>query len=132
MRPSLSSHAISVEFEHTGDVIVRGYANEYAQVLLNIINNAKDVLIARHIESPRIKFRLSQENGHSVVTVRDNGGGIDAEILPKIFDPYFTTKDKLQGSGIGLYMSKAIIEENMGGSLTSCNVDNGAQFRIML
>jgi len=132
MRPSLSSHAISVEFEHTGDVIVRGYANEYAQVLINIINNAKDALITRHRDNPHIRFRLSQENGRSVVTVRDNGGGIDAEILPKIFDPYFTTKDKAQGTGIGLYMSKTIIEENMGGSLTACNVDNGAEFCIRL
>jgi len=65
-----------------------------------------------------------------VVYVRDNCGGIPDEIMPKIFDPYFTTREPDKGSGIGLYMSKVIIELNMGGSLTARNLDGGAEFRI--
>jgi C4-dicarboxylate-specific signal transduction histidine kinase len=64
------------------------------------------------------------------VTITDNGGGISADVMPKIFDPYFTTKEKTQGTGIGLYMSKIIIEQNMGGSLTARNVADGVAFRI--
>jgi C4-dicarboxylate-specific signal transduction histidine kinase len=65
-----------------------------------------------------------------VVTITDNGGGISTDVMPRIFDPYFTTKEKMQGTGIGLYMSKIIIEQNMGGSLTAENVEGGVAFRI--
>jgi len=125
---ALRSSGIRVEVTSEENVTTFGYQNEYSQVLLNIINNAKDVLLERNVDDPLISIRVFRENDHSVVTMRDNGGGIDADILPRIFDPYFTTKDK--GTGIGLYMSKVIIEQNMGGTLTACNVDGGAEFRI--
>lgn len=132
MKASLDNHGIGVEFAATEDMVVQGYANEFTQVLLNIFNNAKDVLVARQVRAPRITVRAARENGRPVVTIRDNGGGIDAAIVSKIFDPYFTTKEKTQGTGIGLYMSKAIIEESMGGRLTAANVADGAEFRIEL
>jgi PAS domain S-box-containing protein len=112
------------------DVTATGYQNEYAQVLLNILGNARDVLVERKIADSCITITLSRDNGRSVVTVRDNGGGIAEDVLPKIFDPYFTTKEQGKGTGIGLYMSKAIIEQNMDGKLTVRNVDGGAEFRI--
>lgn len=127
---TLKSCNIEVDVTAEENVTTFGYQNEYSQVLLNIINNAKDVLLDRNVANPRICIRVFGEHELSVVTVRDNGGGIDAGILPKIFDPYFTTKDMTQGTGIGLYMSKVIIEKNMGGSLTACNIDGGAEFRI--
>ncbi|HEY4744013.1 MAG TPA: DUF3365 domain-containing protein [Desulfuromonadaceae bacterium] len=129
---SLASHGIGVDFAAAEDITVQGYANEFTQVVLNIINNAKDVLVTRNVRSPCITIRVSRENGRAVVTIRDNGGGIDARIVPKIFDPYFTTKEKMQGTGIGLYMSKSIIEGSMGGRLTVANVEDGAEFRIEL
>ena len=66
------------------------------------------------------------------VTIEDNAGGIDEEVLPQIFEPYFTTKHKSQGTGIGLYMAKMIIENNMGGHITITNGDYGAQAKIVI
>jgi C4-dicarboxylate-specific signal transduction histidine kinase len=112
------------------DAVIYGYNNEYLQVLLNIINNAKDVLVQRDVKEPRIDIRIEKRDGRTLVTIADNGGGIDDSILPKIFDPYFTTKGPTLGTGIGLYMSKMIIEQNMGGRLKARNTGNGAEFSI--
>lgn len=127
---ALKSRGIQVEIESGPDVIVNGYPNEYAQVLLNIISNASEEFGERSVTDPRIFIRITTENGRSAVYIRDNCGGIPVEIMPKIFDPYFTTREPDKGSGIGLYMSKVIIEQNMGGRLSARNVDCGAEFRI--
>jgi len=128
--PSLDSKGIAVAVEGDREVSVFGYHNEYLQVLLNILNNAKDALIQRAVKGPRISITISRRDQRSVVTIADNGGGIDESILPKIFDPYFTTKGPALGTGIGLYMSKTIIEQNMGGLLKVRNIPNGAEFSI--
>ncbi len=128
--PNLGSHKIKVEIESDDEVTVTGYQNEYAQVLINIISNAREAAVERNISLPRIMIRITRENGRSVLSVRDNCGGIPDEILPKIFDPYFTTRGPDRGTGIGLYMSKVIIEQNMAGQLTVRNVDGGAEFRV--
>lgn len=112
------------------DACIYGFPNEYAQVLLNIFVNARDELHVRNIESPQLLITIGAENGTSVVTIRDNAGGIPEDIIDRIFDPYFTTKGPQQGTGIGLFMSKTIIESNMGGSLTVKNTETGAEFRI--
>ncbi|OGR25534.1 MAG: hypothetical protein A2X79_01760 [Desulfuromonadaceae bacterium GWB2_53_15] len=129
---ALKDHHIKVKLAIETDVTAIGYQNEYGQALLNILANAKDALLERNVPDPHIAIHVRQENERSVVTVRDNGGGIAADILPKIFDPYFTTKEPNKGTGIGLYMSKVIIEQNMGGRLTVQNVDSGVEFRIEL
>jgi PAS domain S-box-containing protein len=130
IRANLESQHISLTVKDENGGSICGYAGEYSQALLNIINNAKDVLVERRIEGRRIEVQCGSLDERSVVTVRDNGGGISSEILTKIFDPYFTTKHQAQGTGIGLYMSKIIIEQHMGGRLTAYNVDGGAEFRI--
>ena len=109
---------------------IDGYPNEYMQVIINIINNARDVVHERRVADPRIDIRLFHESGRSVVTIADNGGGIAPGILEQIFDPYFTTKSSEKGTGIGLFMSRNIIEHNMGGTLTVSNTREGAEFRI--
>jgi PAS domain S-box-containing protein len=121
---------IQVDVQAAEVVTASGFQNEFAQVLLNILSNARDVLVERKIVEPIIRVAITSENGRSVVTVSDNGGGIADHVLPKIFDPYFTTKEQGKGTGIGLYMSKAIIEQNMDGRLTVRNADGGAEFRI--
>ena len=127
---SLKDHNINVCLDVEEDVTAIGYQNEYGQVLLNILANAKDALLERKIPEPCIAIHVRKEGDRSVVTIRDNGGGIAENVLPKIFDPYFTTKEPNKGTGIGLYMSKVIIEQNMGGSLTAKNVADGVEFRI--
>lgn len=130
--PSLKNNRISILLEEEQGIVAFGYANEFIQVVLNIIGNAKDVLLERTIAQPCIHIRLFRANDRPVITIGDNGGGIADSILPKIFDPYFTTKDMAQGTGIGLYMSKIIIEHNMGGRLSADNVGEGSEFRIEL
>ena len=109
--------------------LINGYPNEFSQVILNILQNAHDAFVERKVKEGRITITTSNENDRVVVTIADNGGGIPDEIIGQIFEPYFSTKG-LQGTGIGLYMSKSIIEKNMGGSLTVRNTAEGAEFRI--
>ena len=127
---NLKNQNIMVKIENGDELSVIGYQNEYAQVLLNIISNSREACIERHVTDPCIFLRIIREDGRSVLYIRDNCGGIPDDILPKIFDPYFTTRGPDRGTGIGLYMSKVIIEQNMGGELTARNVEHGAEFRI--
>jgi signal transduction histidine kinase len=108
-----------------------GYKNDYSQVLINIINNAKDALVERKIENPYIKISIFQEDENIITTVEDNAGGIKVEPIEKIFEPFFTYQ-KVNGSGIGLFMSKLIIENNMNGKLTVKNSSKGAFFKISI
>lgn len=132
IKAALASSDIQVRIE--GDETVRavGHPNEYSHALMNILHNARDILLERQVADPQISIAIFSEADRSVVTVRDNGGGIPVEIMPQIFDPYFTTKGPASGTGIGLYMARTLIERNMGGRLTARNVDNGAEFRIEL
>ncbi len=123
----IEHHKISLSF--TGEsFIYNGLYSEYQQVILNIINNAKDALVENNIQNPMIKIEIDEGN----VIIKDNAGGIPLEIIDRIFDSYVTTKKESKGTGIGLYMSKIIIEENMNGKLTVRNEDDGAVFEICL
>jgi len=127
---SLKYHGINVEFNVIEDNEVYGYKNEYSQVILNIFSNAKDIILERKIESPKIVVEIKSGDEYAIVKIQDNGGGIKEELVEKIFEPYFTTKHKTQGTGIGLYMSKNIIERNMNGYINVKNKNSGACFRI--
>ncbi|MBS4097930.1 MAG: hypothetical protein KGZ83_13950 [Sulfuricella sp.] len=125
---SLNHHQVQISGDLGEQVLVSGYPNEFAQVLLNLLSNAKDAILENQIFPGCIAVTIRAENGMGVIRIRDNGGGIPEAVLPKIFDPYFTTKDK--GSGIGLYMSEMIIKGNMGGAIEACNVEGGAEFSV--
>ena len=127
---SLRDQKIRIALHSEGDPMISGYPNEYAQVLLNILMNARDALVGNHIDDPLISISAFAAGSTTVVTVTDNAGGIADGIIDRIFDPYFTTKGPNQGTGIGLFMSRTIINTNMGGSLTARNTGNGAEFRI--
>ncbi len=108
------------------------YPNELMQVFLNIIKNASDAFVDNEISNPQIIIRGRETEAYHVVEIEDNGGGIPADIINVIFDPYFSTKGPSVGTGLGLYMSKLIIEEHCGGQLTACNTPVGACFSIKL
>ncbi len=127
---SFKAQNIQVDIQAQEDLMVTGYPNEYSQVLLIILNNARDALTERNVASPRIEINLFREGKRAVATISDNAGGIPAALIDRIFEPYFTTKDAEKGSGIGLYMSKAIIERRLNGKISVLNTDQGAEFRI--
>jgi len=113
------------------DTLLTGYPNELGQMIINILNNAKDVLIEREIEDRKIWVDAECIRDQIHLSIEDNGGGIPLDVIGKIFDPYFSTKAK-NGTGLGLYMSKMIIEEHMSGQLLVSNSDHGARFEIIL
>lgn len=130
LNESLKIEGITIQVSLTGEPQINGYPNEYSQVLMILILNAKDAFIEQSTVNPCISLLAWTENDRTVLTVSDNGGGIRDTILEKIFDPYFTTKELGKGTGIGLFLSKTIIENNMGGRITARNVENGSEFRI--
>ena len=123
---SIKSHHISIITDQNCSEKVKVYDNEVKQVILNIIKNAEDILLERKIKEPKIIITTKDK----IIRIEDNAGGIPKDILDKIFDPYFSTKTKKDGTGLGLYMSKTIIEEHCGGRLTAHNSQNGAVFTI--
>lgn len=125
---SFQSARIAIRLNAPCDVTLIGLPNEYSQVLLNLLSNAREAITASGQTAGAIDIRLREEGGRGYVTLSDNGGGIQPELLDKIFEPYFSTKPL--GTGIGLYMSKMIIERNMDGRLSVCNIAGGAEFRI--
>jgi len=112
---------------------VYGYPNEFKQVIMNLTNNAKDAILENKIENGIIEINTGTHSSRfEKISVKDNGGGVPIEIINKIFEPYFTTKEGNKGTGIGLYMSKIIIEQNMMGKLLLENHENGALFTILI
>ncbi len=108
------------------------YPNELKQVILNLLKNAEDVLIEKDIKNPYIKISTYKQGDKYILEISDNGGGVEKEILEDIFDPYFSTKSDKNGTGLGLYMSKTIIEEHCKGKLYISNTEEGALFTISL
>ncbi|MDD3059553.1 MAG: cache domain-containing protein [Sulfurimonas sp.] len=130
MQNSLDMSGIEIEQISQGNEVSTLYKNEFMQVLLNLIKNAKDALLDNKTQNPKIVIKSKMTKESFEVLVCDNGGGIEEAILEKIFDPYFSTKDKKQGTGLGLYMSKMIIDEHLGGKLSVYNTKHGACFKI--
>lgn len=104
------------------DVECFGYGREFAQVIINILNNAKDAILLSGVEDKIIKIDVKDENTNIKIDICDNAKGIPENIMPQIFNPHFTTKEKTGGTGIGLSMSKNIIEKHFEGSLTAKNI----------
>lgn len=128
MQPIFDNLNINFEFKIKEDTQITAYENEYSQVILNLLTNAKDAIVLRKISNPQIKIILETKNNKSITTIIDNAGGIGKEHLNSIFDPYFTTKEK--GTGIGLYMSKMIIESHFKGKINLFNTKDGVSFSI--
>lgn len=126
----INSHIKLIKNYEEEQIEMNSISGELSQVILNIINNAKDILIERKIEDKKVYINISKKGSFALITIEDNAGGIPNEILPKIFDPYFTTKHQLHGTGIGLYMSTSIVSGSLKGKLYAKNSLNGAKFYI--
>jgi PAS domain S-box-containing protein len=132
IKHALQLESIKVEVEADPELSALGYPKEFAQVLLNLLSNALDAFKEKKVENPKLIIRGIAEGNMAVVTVTDNAGGINEQAMANIFELNFTTKESSGGTGIGLYMSKNIIERHMGGILTAGNIADGAQFSIKL
>jgi C4-dicarboxylate-specific signal transduction histidine kinase len=130
--PMLNKANIEIRFKSSDGFYVNGYMNEYMQVLISILTNAKDTLSDKEIKDAYIQIDLLKTDDNIVLKISDNAGGINEEHMHRIFDPYFTTKHKSMGTGLGLYISKMIIEKNMNGILSVENTKEGATFSITM
>lgn len=124
----LKSNGIAIRLTGNRELQILGHSNEFSQVILNFIANAKDALVDRKVTQGCINIELAGRDGYGFVSIRDNAGGIPEDKLEKVFDPYFTTKPT--GTGIGLHISKTIIEKHMNGKIDFRNTSEGAEFTI--
>jgi len=125
---SIESQDIDIEKHLNSTEVFDTYANEIRQVVLNLIKNSEDALIVKNIKNPKI---VISTDGDTLI-ISDNAGGISEDIINSVFDPYFSTKLEKDGSGLGLYMSKTIIEKHCGGEISVHNDSKGAVFEIKL
>jgi signal transduction histidine kinase len=125
---SLKNKNIALDITINSHDRFMSYENELIQVVLNLLKNSENALIDRKIHVPKIEINIDK---NSFVIV-DNAGGISEDIIQKIFDPYFSTKSNKEGTGLGLYMSKIIVEEHCHGKLEVSNSSKGAKFTIEL
>ena len=132
VQASLNDYGIAIDISFDKKIIVNGYAREFSQVILNLLLNSRDVFEDKKVNDPRISLSTKQTDDYVYITVEDYAGGITEENINIIFEPYFTTKSSSKGTGLGLYMSKMIIEKNMNGQLSARNENNGAVFEIIL
>lgn len=127
---SMDTDHIELRFAEQEDMTIVGNKNEFAHALLNIIINAKDVLVARNIANPTISIHTYQINNDNIIEIKDNAGGIYEQPIEKIFEPCISSKE--EGIGIGLFITKTIVEKKFGGMLSVKNSDKGAVFKISL
>lgn len=132
MQTSIENKNIKIIKDYKDTEKITTYPNELRQVVLNLIKNAEDILNEKDQKEKWIKLETYQRNGKYILKVSDNAGGVPIDIIDKIFEPYFSTKTNKNGTGLGLYMSKSIIEEHCGGKIDVKNNNFGAVFRIVL
>ncbi|WP_310439690.1 ATP-binding protein [Sulfuricurvum sp.] len=132
LKQGIRNSSIECEILIPKDIFIYGYKNEFSQVIFNLLSNARDAIMSNKPKIPKIKIHVKNKKNSAEISVSDNGGGIPPDILPSIFDPYFTTKPEGKGTGIGLYMAKKIIENHMDGLLLVHNTKDGVCFTIVL
>lgn len=131
IRSALESKGIKIKQQIDNNVKIMGYPNEFGQVILNIVNNAKDAILEKNPENKEIYIYSEIRDEKVILNIEDTAGGISEEIKDKIFEPYFSTKGNV-GTGLGLYIAKMIIEQHMDGNINVENTEKGAKFIIEL
>ena len=132
IKTSIEAKNIKLETYFHEELEIYSYSTEIQQVILNILKNAEDVLSEKDIKNKKIILKTYKNNKDIIIEIHDNGGGIDKKIIKKIFDPYFSTKSAQDGTGLGLYMSRIIINDHCNGNLKVLNEKDGATFFIQL
>lgn len=128
----LKLNEISLNIHLIEDGMIYGHPNQYSQVIFNILQNSIDALIENRSSKRKIDIRIFKDGDNQIVEIEDNGKGVDKTIINHIFQQYFTTKSKGKGTGLGLYMSKVIIEKNFYGSIDIYNQNNGLCVSIII
>lgn len=128
---SLKHQHIEVFFSYTQNLWAVGYPSAFAQVVLNVLQNAKDAHAHQGTKAPWIKIDVVREEEQVCVRLSDNAGGVDKEVMGRLFEPYVTTK-KGSGTGLGLYMAKMIVEKHLGGNIEVANGEEGAVFTLRI
>lgn len=121
---------LKLNYKYSSDVTLTSIPSDLSQVVINIINNAKDAIKSNDIEHPFIKIDTQNNNKEVKIIIEDNGGGIPEDIISKIFNPYFSTKHKYQGTGLGLFVAQNLVIKNLGGTIEAANTQSGAKFLI--
>ena len=128
IQDSFTFLSIKIEVNCDTNHLLLNYKGELTHVIFNLLNNSKDAFSKKQVKDPKITINIKKVDSNILIFIEDNAGGVDANIVKKIFQPYFTTKEN--GLGIGLYMSKKIIEESIFGKLSFKNKEEGAEFCI--
>ena len=129
---NLENNDINLTIEYNKSYIIKTYSRELLQVYINLLKNAKEALIDNRENNRNINVVISSDESNLITTVCDNGGGIESDVIDKIFNPYFSTKGKKNGTGLGLYMSKTIIEKHIQGKIEAYNLEDGACFKVLI
>lgn len=123
---------MSVQYDRQSECEVFTYRSEMIQVLITLISNASEIVQSRSVTNPMLWFEVLRRQESTEITIEDNAGGISPRIQEKIFDPYFTTKEQMKGTGLGLYIVKIMVEQNMGGEVFMTTGERGAKFHIRI
>jgi len=132
MGAQLKNHNITFVQEIEKELTITTFSTDLEHVLINLFSNARDVLDERRKENKEIRLKAYKKDKDCIIEVSDNGGGIADDIINRVFEPYFTTKEQGKGTGIGLYMSKKIVETSLNGTISVKNIKDGAKFSIRL
>ena len=133
IKKQLEQSAIEIEIINKCEkILLFTYKNELTQVLLNILSNSKDAFESQNIKNKKIIIKCLKKDNNLLLIIEDNAGGITDDVLPKIFEPYFSTKKQKNGTGLGLYMSKIIVNRHLEGDLFANNTEDGVSFTIKI
>jgi C4-dicarboxylate-specific signal transduction histidine kinase len=132
LEDTFMNHNIKIDYNFSKSIILFGFPTEFSQVIFNILQNAKDALIEKNIVYKKVFISIKKDKEFACINIIDNAGGISPDIVNKIFEAYFTTKTYRKASGLGLFISKIIIEENMQGKLEFENTKDGSKFIIKI
>jgi PAS domain S-box-containing protein len=129
---SFDSQNIKIDIQYSELTKRYLFKNELVQIVLNILNNSRDAFLERNVQNPQIKISFFEDENSQNIFIEDNAKGIDEKIITNIFDPYFSTKSKKNGSGLGLYICKTILEKDDQGTIKVENKNDGVLFSIVI